>query len=305
MKTVLITGVAGFLGRYVAKRFFTAGWKVIGVDSQGEENGPREFMNRYLFANLPDDRIAGWIAEEQPSLVVHCAGRASVPFSISDPAADFDGNAVLTFRLLDALRLHAPQCRFILLSSAAVYGNPEKLPVTENSPLAPISPYGFHKRQAELACQEFAVAYGLRTCSLRIFSAYGPGLRRQVLWDLSAKAMSSDVLQLMGTGSETRDFVHARDVALAVDLVAHQGDLQGEVYNLASGIETSIASLAEQILDSLNRKISIEFDGHQPQGDPLRWRADISRLSNLGYAPSIEFSEGVQEYVRWATPLIG
>ena len=89
------------------------------------------------------------LQEESPHVLVHCAGRASVGISFEDPLADFHGNSVLTYSILDSLRLHAPACRFINLSSAAVYGNPSALPVTEDTAIAPISPYGFHKLQTE------------------------------------------------------------------------------------------------------------------------------------------------------------
>ena len=280
------------------------GCRVIGVDSSAEENAPRENLSLYCPMRLPDTRFDELLSEETPDLIVHSAGRASVPLSVTNPERDFDGNTVLTFKLLDAVRRCSAKSRFVLLSSAAVYGNPRNLPVGEDCEVSPISPYGFHKRQAELACQEFAVSFGISTCSLRIFSAYGPGLRRQVLWDILSRAHKSRTLKLFGTGEETRDFIHAKDLAIAVDIVAQNAPMTGEVYNVGSGCETSIADLAKILLEALECDVDLEFDGQQPTGVPSKWRADISQLTGLGFHPSINFADGIKQYANWAIPLI-
>src|SRR5215207_9535576 len=123
MKTVLITGVAGFLGSYVARHFEQAGWDVTGVDIVAPENSGMGRRSKYVRLPLPSPQLEALLANAQPHTCVHCAGRASVGLSIDDPAADFKANTVLTFELLDALRRFAPRSRFLLLSSAAVYGN--------------------------------------------------------------------------------------------------------------------------------------------------------------------------------------
>ena len=304
MNTILITGASGFLGRYLASHFTSIGWRVVGVDSSAEENAPRENLSLYCQMRLPDPEFDQLLIKETPGLIVHAAGRASVPLSVTNPERDFDGNTVLTFKLLDAVRRCSPKSRFVLLSSAAVYGNPWELPVSENCQVSPISPYGFHKRQAELACEEFAVSFGISTCSLRIFSAYGPGLRRQVLWDIVSRAHKSATIKLFGTGEETRDFIHAKDVAMAVDIVSTNATMTGEVYNTGSGCETSIADLAKRLLEALQCTANLEFDGEQPSGVPVKWRADISRLTSLGFQTSMPFADGITQYVNWAVPLL-
>jgi len=187
----------------------------------------------------------------------------------------------------------------VFLSSAAVYGNPASIPIDEEGPLRPISPYGFHKLLSEKLAEEFHVVYGLRTCIVRIFSAYGPGLQRQVLWDICQKALSEPVVQLLGTGRETRDFVHASDVARGIRTVLEHASFQSEAYNLATGVETTIQDLASKLLNALDVTSSISFDGTVRQGDPMRWQADISRLSKLGFCPRISLAEGTRDYTRW------
>ncbi len=300
MKSVLLTGVAGFLGRYIARHFARAGWRVLGVDVVPPENAPIEPGMQYLRLSLPSPELAGLLSRERPALCIHCAGRASVPLSMEDPRADFFDNTVLTFELLEALRRHAPQCRFILLSSAAVYGNPRTLPVSENTHVAPLSPYGFHKRQCELLCQEFARIYALPALSVRIFSAYGAGLRRQVVWDICAKILGTGSLKLSGTGRESRDFIHAADVARALELLADRAPAQGEVYNLASGVEVTIAELATQLIAALGADCATEFDGTTRPGDPLNWRADLAKIAALGFAPQVSLAAGLRGVADWS-----
>lgn len=299
MKTVLITGVAGFLGRHTARQFAREGWRVAGIDDIAPENAPP--LASYLRMKLPSAQFADVLAAEKPDACVHCAGRASVPLSMKDPDGDFRENVVLTHEILDTFRRHAPTCHVIFLSSAAVYGNPPTLPVREDAPIAPLSPYGWHKRQAELLCEEFATIFGLPTTVVRIFSAYGPGLRRQVIWDICERAITTGRLTLRGTGQESRDFIHAGDVARALALLAARAPGKGEAYNLATGRETTIATLAGEIVRSLGVAIEPQFDGRVSEGEPLRWRADIERISALGFEPKISLESGLREVATWSS----
>ena len=299
MKTVLITGVAGFLGRFIARQFARDGWRVVGIDVASPENAQLSPGTMYHRMQLPSPSLTDLLHALPPDVCVHCAGRASVPFSMQDPAADFRDNTVLTFELLDALRREAPRCHFLLLSSAAVYGNPASLPVAETHRTGPLSPYGYHKLQCELLCEEFTRIYALPTTVVRIFSAYGPGLRRQVVWDICERALSSPSLTLHGTGRESRDFIHASDIARALVLLAEKGGADADVYNLASGEETTIAALADLLLSALLRETRPAFDGRATPGNPLCWRADIAKIGALGFAPAITLEQGLRGVATW------
>jgi UDP-glucose 4-epimerase len=299
MSRVLITGVTGFIGRYAARQFSEAGWSVIGLGTRPLENSPRQDLAIYHSLKLPSVELPALIASLQPDVCIHCAGRASVDLSVSDPASDFQSGVSLTFSLLDALRNHAAHCRLLFLSSAAVYGDPEYLPVAESHLKRPISPYGFHKLMSEQLCQEFFQLYQLPTASVRIFSAYGPGLRRQVLWDICRKALIHEKVQLRGTGQESRDFIHVRDVAQALLLLALSAPFEGEVYNLANGVETTIQTLAKSVLTALNLNISLEFDGERTPGSPCNWQADIDRIKALGFNPQIPLEQGIEVFSQW------
>ncbi len=299
MKSLLVIGVAGFIGRYVARYFSEQGWSVIGIDNSPPENAPLANLSKYYRIQLPNTELASVLKEKSPDLCIHSAGRASVGQSITDPSADFHSGTVLTFEILNSLRLYSPDCRFIFLSSAAVYGNPESLPIRESQSLAPISPYGFHKRQSEQLCLEFTKVYNLKTAIVRIFSAYGPGLRRQVLWDICQKAITQDSLQLQGTGEESRDFIHALDIARALLVVAQAAPMEANIYNLGSGREVAIAQLANLILAALEYEQAPLFDGIVPSGTPYNWQADISELKALGFAPSVSLERGVKTFANW------
>lgn len=295
---VLITGAAGFLGSHVARVLHDAQLTVIGADRApiGEETG---CTTRVEFDFLTGD-IDALLTAQQPAAVVHLAGAASVPNSIADPAADFQGSIALTQRLLEAIRRTRFGIRVIYFSSAAVYGDPAILPIDEQAALRPLSPYGFHKAMTEMLLREYAQLHSVPACSLRVFSAYGPGLRRQLLWDVLQKARSSSQVVLNGTGLESRDFVHVHDVARAALQVLRYGEFDGSAYNVGSGVETTVALVADSVMQTAGVAGQPIFSGQTRAGDPLRWRADISRLHAIGWSPEIAFAEGVAEYVRWA-----
>lgn len=299
LNSLLVTGVAGFIGRYVARYFIEQGWSVIGIDNSPPENAPLANLKAYHRLQLPDPALATLIASYSPQVFVHCAGRASVGASITDPAADFYGNTLLTFEVLNALHASAPQCKFIYLSSAAVYGNPQSLPISEKHSPSPISPYGFHKLQGEQLCLEFSKVYDMATASARIFSAYGPGIRRQVMWDICHKAIFQDSITLQGTGQESRDFIHALEIAKALFVIANKAPMQGEAYNLGTGVEVTIAELAELLLESLDYKGSLKFDGKIAVGNPLNWQAEITKIQTLGFQPQVHLKQGVRTFANW------
>jgi UDP-glucose 4-epimerase len=211
----------------------------------------------------------------------------------------------MTFEVLETLRTAAPRCRLLLLSSAAVYGTPASLPVPETHRTAPLSPYGYHQLQCELLCEEFTRIYALPTTIVRLFSAYGPGLRRHVVWDICERALSDQSLTLRGTGRETHDFIHASDIARALLLLAENGGGDADVYNLASGEETPVASLADLLLSALLTEARATFDGCATPATPLCSRADIAKIGALGFTPAIGLEQGLRGVATWCAAELG
>ncbi len=278
---VLITGATGCIGKAVCMACEAEGWATLPIKDM----------------RLPADAsaLAAFIALHPPDACVHCAGPASVRDSIIDPQRDFANSVSATFALLNVLRQAAPRCRTLLLSSAAVYGNPQRLPISEDSDLYPISPYGFHKRMVEQLGTEFHQLFGMPITSARIFSAYGVGLQRQVVWDVLQKARTTppdQPIYLSGSGNETRDFIHVDDVAQALVALLKFAPMRAEAFNVANGISVSIRELAHKLAP----QHQIQFDGIIRVGDPLYWQADISRLAALGFACRVGLDEGLKGY---------
>ena len=249
----LVTGANGFLGGYISRRLSEAGETVI-------EAGRPE-------VRLPSTEFDELLVRSRPDTVVHCAGPASVPFSFEDPVADLQGSAGVLATILDRLRRVDPPPRLLLLSSAAVYGEPSGLPVDERAELAPLSPYGFHRMACELVVREFNEVYGVPAATMRIFSAYGEGLQRQIVWDICRKAIQDERVELSGTGLESRDFIHAHDVADAAHAIFEGGSFTNEAYNVGSGRETTIRELALLLVAELGLDAdAVLFDGKRRPG---------------------------------------
>ncbi|HVA98845.1 MAG TPA: NAD-dependent epimerase/dehydratase family protein, partial [Bacteroidia bacterium] len=180
-----------------------------------------------------------------------------------------------------------------------VYGNPNSLPINEYAETKPLSPYGYHKLLSEKLFSEYHRFFNLKTCSLRIFSAYGPGLKKQLFWDIYTKNLTNKTINLFGTGKESRDFIYISDLIKAVACVLKNANFKGETINVASGIEIVIGNAANLFLESIDSEKSLLFNGEEKSGDPKNWKADISELKKLGFEPAITLKEGLKEYSKW------
>jgi hypothetical protein len=184
---ILIIGSKGFIGSHTI-RFLseTMGHECWGCDVIVDYNN-----SRYFLADSTNGDFNELFTAIEFDVCVNCSGAASVPDSLQHPFRDFSLNTFNVIKILEAIRKHTPTCRFINLSSAAVYGNPLRLPISEKDECRPVSPYGLHKLSAEALCKEYYDYFKIRTCSLRIFSAYGNGLQKQIFWDIAKKAIKA------------------------------------------------------------------------------------------------------------------
>jgi nucleoside-diphosphate-sugar epimerase len=258
-----------------------------------------ESRANHLVCALPSPRLGAFIESQRPETIIFAAGTNSVAASVEKPATDFRNSVDVLLSVLETARTLGTNVRILFLSSAAVYGKQERLPIREDARLKPISPYGYHKLISELLLEEYEHCFGIRSCALRIFSAYGPGLSRQLLWDVSKKALSEKEVVLDGTGSETRDFIHVDDIARAVEVVLDRAEFSSEKLNLGVGAEVAIRELASKLVRALGVDCSIRFTGKHRVGDPQRWQADTGSICRLGFRTAIPLDEGLADFAKW------
>lgn len=283
---ILITGSSGFIGSNLANLFRGQGHMVSN-------------LNRLQLSN--NECVIELFKTSE--IIINCIGSANVGFSYSNTGEDFESNVVVVRGILELLREYKlNHIKFINLSSAAVYGNPIKLPIRDTDSTQPLSPYGFHKLMAELLLKEYSQCFGLKTISLRIFSAYGKGQKKLLLWDLHEKIQTStDKIVLYGTGNESRDFIHIDDIAQQILLAIEHSDFNGIALNVANGVEVKISDVIELYQKFYPKKINYEFNGEVRLGDPLNWCADISTMQNWGYKQRVYLIDGIKSMIEWAS----
>ena len=238
---------------------------------------------------------------ENSDVVINCIGSANVGFSYKNTSEDFESNVGVVRAILEILReQNLNYIKFINLSSASVYGNPKQLPVQESDPIQPLSPYGFHKTMAELLLTEYSHCFDLKTLSLRIFSAYGNGQKKLLLWDLHDKIQKSNgIINLFGTGNESRDFIHIEDIAHQILLAVDNADFVGEAINVANGVEVKISEVVELYQKYYPQKFDCEFNGEERLGDPLNWCGNIQKVKDWGYIQQFTIEKGIKKYLEW------
>lgn len=291
----LVVGSKGFIGsRLLSYLSQTQAKEIWGCDVVNDYTA-----KNYLVIDAGNSNFEEVFIEHTFDICINCSGSASVSDSLLHPTRDFYLNTLNVFNLLEAIRKHSPDCKFLNISSAAVYGNPLILPIKENALLQPISPYGFHKLQAENICQEYYQFHNIQSCSIRVFSAYGNGLKKQIFWDIAQKLINKEAVALYGTGNESRDFIHVDDIIKAIEIIIKKGEFNAAHYNVANGEEVTIKLAAQKMQFLLGYKDKLSFTGNQRKGDPLNWRADITRLTDLGYQQNVSIDEGLIMYIKW------
>ncbi|WP_213741223.1 NAD(P)-dependent oxidoreductase [Bradyrhizobium sp. dw_411] len=301
--TVWITGAGGFMGRYLARALADAGHVVHGIGHGALSESEKQCvgLRTWLNGEIDAASLNALAVHGLPSKVFHLAGGSSVGLSIAHPLEDFSRNVASTARLLEWLRGTSPESLIIAVSSAAVYGADHHGPISEGATPAPMSPYGRHKLMMEQLCQSYAETFGMRTLVARLFSVYGPELRKQLLWDVCSQLQQDgQTLVLGGTGAEIRDWTDVRDIARLLSAIADLPQPQKfRIVNGGSGRGTSVAEIASMLVRNWGADVALRYSGIVRPGDPPSLLADDTLLRRLPFNWQIPLERGIADYVKW------
>ena len=283
---VLVTGSAGFLGKALIKKFRDKPEidEVLGVDILSSEDT--------VVCDIRDYAKLEKVCEGfKPNVVVHVAAQAYVPKSFEDPIEDATINIVGTINVLRLALKYGSD--LIFTSSASVYGNPKFLPISEEHPTNPTSPYGLSKLTGEKYIQ---LLYPSKSTILRLSSVYGiqEGVRHGPVNSIVYNVVRHGCCYVTGDGNQTRDFIHVFDVVSAIELVMDKG-IRG-IFNVGTGEEHSINDIVKLVEECLGKKFKIEYRPERP-GEIRRNLLDIGRLKAEGFKPQKNLKEGIKEII--------
>lgn len=305
IRTILITGGCGFIGTNLVKYLADRGYGIRVLDnlSTGKPERLKKVQSQYS-PPLTVDLIIGDIRDQDlvsqatkgVDAVVHLAAHTSVTESLENPREDWDINVNGTLNLLEACR-QSGVAKFILASSGAVVG--EQLPpIDELKVPQPLSPYGASKLSAEALCSSYCHSFDLQTVSLRFSNVYGPCSedKPSIIPKIIKRAKEGKPIVIYGDGNQTRDFIHADDICQAIHLALTAAlDLYGSVFQIGSGIETSINELTDLLKEMAGKKLQVIHEAER-KGEIKRNYSDIAKARRvLGFEPKLKLREGLQE----------
>jgi len=335
MKTALVTGSAGFIGYFTARRLLDQGWRVIGLDAFSDyyEVALKERRQAMLSqspgfvplrARLEDPgRLMDLFAEYQPDLVVHLAAQAGVRFSIDSPRSYVEANLIGTFELLEAARAHPP-AHMLLASTSSAYGANTDMPFSEHQPTVhPLQFYAATKRANELMAHAYSHLYRLPTTGLRFFTVYGPwGRPDMALFLFTRNILEGKPIQVFNHGNHTRDFTYVTDIAEGVIRVSDQiaqpnphwnsdqpdpatSNAPWRLFNIGNNNPVKLSAYIEAIEAAVGKKAIQELLPLQA-GDVPDTYANVNELQTaVGYKPATPVKEGVANFVAWYRQFYG
>ena len=304
MAVIWITGGKGFIGRALAKYAAKRDCDIFGIGhgfwstEEASESSYSTWINAEInFSNL--NHLAS--ISGVPKVIFHLAGGSTVGASIQNPYEDFQRTVDTTARLLDWVKQVSLDTRVVAASSAAVYGAGISGTISELAQCKPYSPYGFHKSMLESLFNSYREAFNLDVAVVRLFSVYGAGLEKQLLWDLCNKIFKAETADIIlnGTGKELRDWLHVSDAVVLLWLVGECNHSADTVINGGTGIATSISKVANKVFDQWGGHYTANFNGVSRTGDPLSLVANIKKANELGFSPLVNLDAGIKDVVQW------
>jgi UDP-glucose 4-epimerase len=293
-RTVLITGGAGFVGSHLAEALVADNdVRVLDILSSGSREHVPDGAELIVGDVTDPETVAE--AMDGVDLVFHEAAMVSVEQSVENPPASNRVNAAATVNLLECARRE--DARVVLASSSAIYGHPDSVPVSEDDPKEPTSPYGIDKLALDHYARRYHDLYGLETVALRYFNVFGPRQNPEYSAVVSVffdQAADGGPLTIEGDGEQTRDFVDVSDVVRA-NLLAATTDRVGEAFNVGTGHSVTINELAEMVAELADEKVEISHVEPRP-GDIRHSEADVSKIRDaLGYEPTVSLETGLKQ----------
>jgi UDP-glucose 4-epimerase len=298
-KRIFVTGGAGFIGGHLCKKLsdFTSNLTIYDNLSSGKVENVKHLPKvRFVKGDILDVKKLG--SQEKADLIIHLAAQVVVPYSMENPVEDFETNARGTLNVLEKAR--KDDARVVFTSSAAVYGNPTKLPTPEDYGFNPASCYGLSKVVGEEYCNMYSQQYGLDITILRLANAYGPRCHGVISDFLDKLNRNPEKLEIIGTGLQSRDFVHVSDAVDAFALAAVSKDAIGKTYNIGFGKTTKIIDLAKMILKIMNlsEKTVITTTNVPWKGDINTIWFDVNKVKKeLKWTPKISIEDNLRELV--------
>ena len=307
---ILVAGGAGFIGSHIVEALLETGAEVTVLDNlfTGRMSNLKSFVGNKDFHFIRGDvRDAGQVraAIRNIDAVFNDAAIVSVRMSIENPVLVNEVNVNGTLNLLKA-SVDSEVKRFVQASSASVYGDADRLPIVEEAPFKPISPYAVSELSAESYAQAFHEVYGLETVCLRYFNVFGPrqlyGPYTGAITIFMNQLMSSEQATIFGDGEQTRDFVYVEDVASANLLALTKKEAAGEAFNIATGTATSINTLVKTLMEIVG-KPDMKLLRTQPKPGEIKHSvASIEKARRiLDYKPVFSIDTGLRQLVKWCT----
>ncbi len=293
MKNVLITGVAGFIGSNCYKYLSRLGYNVYGLD-----------VNK----SNPKNCISGPVTESNLSLfdtkfdyIFHFAGSPTVIAAQMCPKVAYSNDIESIKELLNYVLKYNHDAKIIFASSAAVYGSKHIGNIAEIDECRPLSLYGKLKLECESIIKDYFNKYSVNFCIMRLFSVYGAGLKKQVVWDFCNKISSlSNIKNFIcsGTGNETRDFINIADVLQIFYLLLHC-EFSSLTINCATGNAVKMDDIFNIIKREFGYDFELVYDNVTRKYDPVNLTANIALLKTLGFEPKVLVEDGIADYVKW------
>ncbi len=303
MKKIVITGIGGFVGEYLAAYFVVQGFSVFGFDRHGATIPNVQAATLNL---LDKSAVDSYIKEIQPEYLIHLAAQSSVKKSWDNPEETTKINVEGTKYLLSAITAHSPKCITLIVSSAEIYGTPKEIPLTEKSPINPNSPYGKSRQEQEKLCEEYRQKNNLKIIISRSFPHTGPKQTDQFVCSNFAKqiarieAEKQEPILSVGNLEARRDFTDVRDIVRAYHLLITNPNANG-VYNICSGKSIPIAEILKTLLSYSKKKITIIQDPAKmrPSDIPDLLGSNSKFVQLTGWKPEIPFDQTLKEMLNW------